>query len=302
MNGSILFILHGPKEAGFAAKLAPTFEPIAALPLVFEANLGGRSVSYGPAATCLVLLDQALAAYADVIARTASPATTVICRNADVALPEVLATYCVVDRKVFEITAPALHEVVARKIKEAAAGRDAAQRISSHAPAMQREIVNGPGKSSLLTRSAWGLAATAVVAGIAAPAIGGRAGAASVADADPIGGVSEASDVVTVTRPIQIAAVAPQYYEPPPLADLLDHIDRNQPAAPEPAATALAAEEPAALEPLLTSLNVPVEPDVSGTVSVIAPVARAGQPKGGAAPAEAPEKPQAPPEPVKQSP
>lgn len=302
MDGGIFFILHGPKEAGFAAKLAPTFEPIVALPLAFKADVGGRSVSYGPAATCLVLLDQALAAHADVIARTAPPATTVICRNADVALPEVLSTYCVVDRKVFEVTAPALHEAVARKIKAAAAGRDATQRIS-HAPAMQRAIVHGPGKSSLLTRSAWGLAATAVVAGIAAPAIGGRAGAAGVADPDPIGGVSEASDVIRVTQRIQITAVAPQYYEPPPLAELLDHIDQNPRAAPDPSFTALAAEEPAAPEPLLTSLTAPVEPDVSDApISVVAPVAHAGRPKGDSARGEAPEKPQAAPEPDKSSP
>lgn len=303
MTHGIVFILHSAPNAVLAGELADALVPHVAIAIPFTSDTNGRQAAYGSGATCIILLDEALAAHSEAVFRSAPPATSVVCLARGVALRPSLSGYSVVEAQAdLKATAEKLRDAVSRKQSEVAQ-RDTGRRQAAVAPAMRRTPADADAKSSMLTRSAWGLAATVVVAGIAAPAIGGRAGASSVADADPISGASEASDVMTVAQPIQIAAAAPQHFEPPPLAELLDHIDQTPRAAPGPSVTALAAEEPAAPEPLLTSLIAPGEPDVSGApISVVAPVAHAGQPKGGAAPAEAPEKPQATPEPDKPSP
>ena len=285
MTHGIVFILHGAPSAAFAGELADALVPHVAIAMPFTSDTNGRQAAFGPGATCVILLDETLAAHSEALPRSAPPTTSVICLAPGVSLRPSLSGYSVVEAQAdLKATAAKLRDAVSRKQGEVAQ-RHTGRRQAAVAPAMRRTPAGDVGRSSLLTRSAWGLAATAV------------------ADADPTNGASEASDVMTGAQPIQIAAAAPQHFDPPPLAELLDHIDQNPRAAPEPSVTALAAEEPAAPEPLLTSLTVPVEPDVShAPYSVIVPVAHAEQPKGDAAPGEAPEKPQAAPEPDKSSP
>lgn len=285
MTNGIVFILHSAPDAAFAADLADAIVPHVALAMPFTPDTGARQAAYGSGATCVVLLDATMAAQPEAILASAPSATSLICRGQGVALPAALSGYRVIEvQGALDATATALRDAITNKQLEAAE-RNAGRRNSAPAPAMRRTPSREIGKTSMLTRSAWGLAATIVVAGIAAPAIGGRAGATSVPpDADPSNGATGATDVVTVAQPVQVAAIAPRQLEPPPLAELLEHIDASAPAAIEAAVPAFSAEEAAPPEEaVMASQAAPVDVQIEiKPDTLIAVVADAGQPKGGA--------------------
>jgi len=223
-------------------------------------------------------------------------------------MPAALSDYCVVDRSAPEDMVATIQGAIATQIANKEAGLKAAQRVS---PVMQRATLPRQVKSSLLERSAWGLAVTVVVAGIAAPAIDGRAAATSAVDPEPatvsqvaalsaaqsaaggaeVSASSEAgrsqrdaagaSNIEAVRRSIPVPAVADGHLEPPPLAELLDHIDAD-PSPAQEVATAFTGAT--LLAPVTASLDAPAEVDVTTFPDSVA-IPSAG-PKGGAEPGD----------------
>lgn len=285
MTNGVVFILHSVPNAAFAADLADALAPLVALPMAFTPDsTARRQAAFGSGAVCVVLLDQVMAGQNEAIVRSAPSTTSVICRERGVALPLAFAAYSSVQvLATIEPTASALRDAITNKQIEAAE-RNVSRR-PTHAPAMRSTPARDTGKNSMLTRSAWGFAATVLVAGIAAPVIDGRAGASSVpAEADLTDGASQASDVMTVAEPVRIAAVAPRHFEPVPLTGLLEHVDASAPGATD-LAPASSAVQSVAPELLTVSLIPPVEAQIEiKPDTMIAIVVDAGAPKGGAAP------------------
>lgn len=281
MTNGLVFILHGPAEAGFAADLAAALSPLVAMPMLITAD---RQTSYGSAATCVVALDHDLAARPLSVALSAPINNTIICRGAGVALPAQLAGYASVDAQpTLAASVAVLADAIARKQSQAAENASRSRRTSPSLAKRGAEV-RETNKHSLAVRTAWGLAATVAVASIAAPAIGGRAGASSVS--------VEPEALAPQANVVQVAAtVAPQAAEEPELApvetpqliQLLDRYDRNERAEAAPT-IAYAPEAPAVVVEPSTSFGAVAVVSLSADSNAALVVASAGSPKQASAP------------------
>lgn len=292
MTNGIVFVLHTPAQAAAAAELADTLTSHVAMPMPLSLDAGVRGPAFGSGATCVLLWDPSLAAQAEAVARIAPAATTVICRSAGAVLPGVFANYTSVVAAASTIeTAVALSEAVTRKhilSFEGANGRRA-----THSPAMRKTPARDVAKTSMLARSAWGLAATVVVASIAAPAIGDRAGAASVRpDQDPAIAPNASTAATTIAYAVE-PQVEQELAQPPapPLAELLEHIDNSAAEINEPAATVSYASLPAPIVQPTIVLTAPIETAVHAKPDVAA-IAFVELPKDAALPVDSARKPE----------
>lgn len=267
MNNGLVFILHGPSRAGFAADLASALSPLAAMPMLISANL---NTSYGSGATCVVVLDRDLVEHPLSVVSSVPIAGAILYREAGIAVPTQLALYSSVDAQAtFEATISVVADAIVRRQSQAI---DRAARTRHAAPSLAKRgsDVRETGKHSMVVRSAWGLAATIAVASIAAPAISGRAGATGVSPVpDQMGRVSETNlQAATILTETQIAEQQePAPVQSPHLIELLDHYDRGTfvesttvvAYAPEVvAAIELPAASPAALTPVVLSADANV--------------------------------------------
>lgn len=277
MTNGLVFVLHGPAEARFAADLAAALSPMIAMPMQILAD---RQTAYGSGAICIVALDHDLAARPQSVANSAPLASTIICRGSGVVLPAQLASYSSVDAQpTLEATVAVLSDAIARKQALAAEGATRSRRTTPSL-AKRGSEVRETGKHSMVVRSAWGLAATMAVASIAAPAIGGRAGAMSVStEPDPTNlanaaSTGQAAATLTSTQAAEEPELEP--VETPQLIQLLDHYDRVERTEPE-TVVAYAPEAVASNEAPYSSfetaspVSLSVEPSVTIAVSAGAP-------------------------------
>jgi hypothetical protein len=58
MTSGIVFILHGPSDAPYAAELAEALSPHLAFPVALSADAQKRATQYGAGAVCVVLWTQ----------------------------------------------------------------------------------------------------------------------------------------------------------------------------------------------------------------------------------------------------
>lgn len=280
MTNGLVFVLHGSAEAGFAADLAAALSPLVAMPMLIAAD---RQTSYGSAATCVVALDHDLAARPLNVALSAPINNTIICRGAGVVLPAPLAGYASIDTQpTLAATVAVLADAIARKQSQAAENASRSGRTSPLLAKRGAEV-RETGKHAMVVRSAWGLAATIAVASIAAPAIGGRAGAVSVsADQDPINRANESS----VLQAAAVSQVAEQQerapVEAPELIELLDHFDSAERVETASVVSYRPETSVAAVEPATSfdTVAVSLTADSNATLTV----ASAGVPKQASAP------------------
>jgi hypothetical protein len=273
MTDGLVFILHAPGDAAYAADLAAALTPLAAFPFSISAS-ESRQIEFGAGATSVLLLESGGDAGYAAIAGALRDQNTVVCAPPGCAVPQSLRCYS-------SISLPADISVAAVLLRDAIAAKQSDAPTRSVAPLLttQASPARDGGKGSMLARSAWGLAATFVVAGVVAPVIGARAG---VSSATPLGVTTEAaaSDVTLVAQPVEMDAAPPQHFDPPPLVELLDHLDRNAPAAVE---SISASHVEVALAPATASFSAPAQVNVE-----IAPATQIGavafvEPEGEAA-------------------
>lgn len=268
MTDGLIFILHAPGDAAYAADLAAALTPLAAFPFSISAS-ESRQTEFGAGATSVLLLGSGGDAGYAAIAGALRDQNTVVCAPAGCAVPQSLRCYT-------SISLPADISAAAATLRDAIAAKQSDAPTRNVAPLLttQAAPARDGGKGSMLARSAWGLAATFVVAGVAAPVVGARAGASSVANANPLPQATETSGVMLVAQPVELAAAPPQHFEPPPLVELLDHLDRNTPAVESISASHVEV----ALAPTTASFSAPsqvsveIEPDTQiGVVTFAEP-------------------------------
>lgn len=269
MTDGLVFILHAPDDAAYAADLAAALTPLAAFPFSISAS-ESRQTEFGAGATSVLLLGSGGDAGYAASAGALRDQNTVVCAPPGCAVPQSLRGYT-------SISLPADISAAAGMLRDAIAAKQSDAPTRSVAPLLTTPAspARDGGKGSMLARSAWGLAATFVVAGVAAPVVGARAGASSVANANPLPQATETSDVMLVAQPVELAAAPSQRIEQPPLIELLDHLDRN---APEAVESISASHVEVALAPATASfsassqMSVEIEPETQiGVVTFAEP-------------------------------
>ncbi len=207
MTSGIAIILHGPADTAYATELAEALSPILAFPVALQSG-AERPVQYGSGAVCIALWTQDAAArgLASEVARVMHGAVSsaLVCRIGSAPLPDEFsgnACIQVQQQAGARELGVSLGEAIART-----AERNTRPRRSA-TPSLGANRTTSPGREGsgrIAVRSAWGLAATMAVVGVAAPVVGGRAGAANVTP-DHTAAPTEAA-VVTV----RAAALAAQ--------------------------------------------------------------------------------------------
>lgn len=181
MTNRITFVLHSTADKEYAAELAEALAPLTAFPVPLDA-CSGRGVQFGAGAVCVVvwtqdlyqpeLTDVVLAALAGSIAnfvifRAGARPLETLRQRAFACLPEQGNVAADADRLREGITAQQSHaerqDRFGRPAQSPQIGRPAR-------PESQR------GRRSMAVRSAYGLAVTLAVVGVAAPVIAGRTG------------------------------------------------------------------------------------------------------------------------------
>lgn len=257
MTSGIVFILHGPAEAAYAAELAETLSPHLAFPVALSPDTQ-RPTQYGAGAVCAVLWtqDAAMRALADEVARAMHGAVSnaIVCRFGRAPLPEAFAANACVQLQpqasVQDLTAP-LRDAIERRLLDWEERNTGPRRSTK--PSLGAVVAQAPAASGgrrMVVRSAWGLAATMAVVGVAAPVVSDRAGAANItpdqARAPNESTVASVAAVNVAARPdidaggeVTETAVEPvSYPAADPLAALI------QQPEPAPATIAVAHEAP----------------------------------------------------------
>jgi hypothetical protein len=257
MSSGIVFILHGPAEAAYAAELAETLSPHLAFPVALSPDVQ-RPTQYGAGAVCAVLWtqDAATRALAGEVARAMHGAVSnaIVCRFGRAPLPAELAANACVQAQpqvsAQDLAGP-LRNAIERRLQDWEE-RSTGPRRSAR-PTLGAAVAQAPASSGgrrMVVRSAWGLAATMAVVGVAAPVVSDRAGAANItpdqasapneATVASVGTVNVAAqpEIDTGGQVAEAAIAAVSYPAPDPLVALI------QQPEPEPAIVAVAHEAP----------------------------------------------------------
>lgn len=321
MTSSIVIVLHGPADAAYAAELAGALSPHLAFPVAL--SLGAeRPTQYGAGAVCVVLWtqDAASRALAGEIARAMHGAVSsaLVCRLGQAPLPaDFSANACIQvhQQAGAQDVATPLRNAIERRLQEweeRSAGPRRSARPSLDAAVAQASSASGGRR--MVVRSAWGLAATMAVVGVAAPVVSDRAGAANIppdqgAAPNEATVVSVAANATTAAPAVDAAgdvieaAVAPvSYPAPDPLVEALAAQTAPEPVAAMTQEQAVMADEPelvlaAAALPELDPKTVEMIAAMAAgadmgdwKIEAVAPLTSVRHEKPGAAP-EAPAKP-----------
>ena len=199
MTSGIVFVLHGFADEKFASELAAALAPLPALPV--QLAPGARGVQIGGGAAAIVVWTQELCAPAmtrAVLAAVADAGSCVaLCKGA--VPPEALRSRviaCLPARADAAADAEQMRDVIAA----AEQGAEGTQRRTT--PIIGRDSGTVQKRVGMAARSAYGLIATLTVAGVVAPMISERAGAANVPPSDT------APDTATTVAAAAPAAVA----------------------------------------------------------------------------------------------
>jgi hypothetical protein len=193
MTSGIVFILHGPADEPYATELAQSLS--SQLP-VFPVALGTAQANtqFGMGALCAVLWSESVsrAGLTDAVAAALpeTRANALLCRVGSARAPAQLAGMSGVQLNGGDVEADstALAAAVRAKLAELDGHSGKTRRKGAlRSPEKRSKAVaptNEGGKGGIVQRSAWGLAATLAVVGVAGPFVSDRAGATNMAEPD----------------------------------------------------------------------------------------------------------------------
>lgn len=182
MTNRIVFVLHSAADKEYAAELAGALVPLPAFPVPLLDTCSGRGVQFGAGALCVVVWTQELhqpeLTDAALVAVAGAVANFVIFR-AGAQPPEALrlrAFACLPEQGEVAADANRLREGIAAHQRQTERQDEFGRRAQS--PQIGRPARPEPqrGRRSMAVRSAYGLAVTLAVVGVAAPVIAGRTG------------------------------------------------------------------------------------------------------------------------------